>query len=435
MSGPPSISPLVPSVPEMPLNFDSLRMAPRLTPIRPNRLLNNLPLLLMAITFAVISISLEASADETAQDSARSLSRAFRDAAREANPSVVTVFSYGQNQTLSGETEDEPEEDTNEESPDESVGPMPPKQSEDGEFELSGLGSGVIINPFVDVTDEDKEKDESIYWVMTNNHVINNAKKVVVQLPNETELVAKKVHGDSASDIAVLQITSDEPLKIAQYGDSKSLDIGDWVLAIGSPFKLEATVSAGIISAKNRRLDRIRRSRLLQTDAAINPGNSGGPLVDLDGNVIAINTAIATRSGSYQGIGFAVPIDQAKWIARELASFGTVRRSTMGITTVELNAKMSKMFKLPEGMGVLVYEIIRDSAADRAGLKQLDVITEFAGQEFRKAIDLREAIEREPVGSTQTLKVIRKGKEIELEAILAPVDDPTATPDDEAEEE
>ncbi|EGF27079.1 serine protease MucD precursor [Rhodopirellula baltica WH47] len=173
----------------------------------------------------------------------------------------------------------------------------------------------------------------------------------------------------------------------------------------------------------------------MQTDAAINPGNSGGPLVDLDGNVIAINTAIATRSGSYQGIGFAVPIDQAKWIARELASFGTVRRSTMGITTVELNAKMSKMFKLQEGMGVLVYEIIRDSPADRAGLKKLDVITEFAGQEFRKAIDLREAIEREPVGSTQTLKVIRKGEEIELEAILAPVDDPTATPDDEAEEE
>ncbi|WP_233215453.1 S1C family serine protease [Rhodopirellula bahusiensis] len=400
---------------------------------QPNRSLAKLPLLAL-LTIAALFTSLHAvHADETAQDSARSLSRAFRDAAREANPSVVTVFSYGQNQSFTGDSPDEEEEESDEESPDDPVGPTPPKQSEDGEFELSGLGSGVIINPFADSADRDEESDQSIYWVMTNNHVIANAKKVVVQLPGEIELKAEKVHGDPASDIAVLQVTSSEPLKIAQYGDSKTLDIGDWVLAIGSPFKLDATVSAGIISAKNRSLERIRRSRLLQTDAAINPGNSGGPLVDLDGNVIAINTAIATRNGSYQGIGFAVPIDQAKWIARELAQHGTVRRSTIGITMVELTAKMAKTFQLTEGMGVLVYQIIRDSSADRAGLKQLDVITEFAGQEFSKPIDLREAIERQPVGSTQTFKVIRKGEEIEIEAILAPVDDPTATPADEEE--
>jgi serine protease Do len=416
------------------LKIDSPHTATQHVTIRPsNRQPSLVLLVLLVITALHVGLPVcslpNANADESAQVSARSLSRAFRDAAREAGPSVVTVLSYGQNQTLSGETTDEDQPETDEQSPDEPVGPTPPQQSEDGEFELSGLGSGVIINPFPDA-DKKANEDETTYWVMTNNHVIANAKKVVVELPNETELVAEKVHGDPASDIAVLQVTSAEALKVAQYGDSNTLDIGDWVLAIGSPFKLEATVSAGIISAKNRRLDRIRRSRLLQTDAAINPGNSGGPLVDLDGNVIAINTAIATRNGSYQGIGFAVPMDQAKWIARELASFGTVRRSTMGITTVELNAKMAKMFKLPEGLGVLVYEIIRDSPADRAGLTKLDVITEFAGQPFRKAIDLRDAIERQPVGSTQSLKVIRKGREIELEAVLAPVDDPTATPEE-----
>ncbi|WDQ19543.1 S1C family serine protease [Rhodopirellula sp. P2] len=418
---------MVPSVPAMLLNSDSFRMMPPLVAIRSQRSLTSLSLLAFLTVAALFASQPAARADEAAQVSARSLSRAFRDAAREAGPSVVTVFSYGQNQTLSGDTTDETEPEPEEESPDEPVGPTPPQQSDDGEFELSGLGSGVIINPFPNAKAED---DETTYWVMTNNHVIANAKKVVVQLPNETELVAEKVHGDPASDIAVLQVTSADALKVAQYGDSNTLDIGDWVLAIGSPFKLEATVSAGIISAKNRRLDRIRRSRLLQTDAAINPGNSGGPLVDLDGNVIAINTAIATRNGSYQGIGFAVPIDQAKWIARELAQFGTVRRSTLGVTLAELNAKNAKTFKLPEGLGVLVYQIIRKSSADRAGLKQLDVITEFAGQPFRKPIDLREAIERQPVGSTQSLKVIRKGEEIEIEVVLAPVDDPTATPEE-----
>ncbi|MCC9642670.1 trypsin-like peptidase domain-containing protein [Rhodopirellula sp. JC740] len=373
-------------------------------------------------------------ADDAAQVSARTLSKAFRDAARQATPSVVTVSSYGQNVTSSNNTSSDSQDgsdDFQEDLPNEQVQPSPPREFEDGKYELTGLGSGVIINPFHDASDDDASESPDQYWVMTNNHVIVNAKKVTIQFPDETELVAEKVHGDPASDIAVLQVTSDEPLTVAQYGDSTTLDIGDWVLAIGSPFKLEATVSAGIISAKNRILKQIRRSRLLQTDAAINPGNSGGPLVDLDGNVVAINTAIATRNGSYQGIGFAIPIDQAKWLARELAKYGTVRRSTLGITTAELTAKIAKKVRLPEGLGVLVYEIIRNSAADRAGLKQLDVITEFAGQPVHKPIDLRDAIERQPVGSKQSFKIIRGGEEMELEATLAPVDDPTASSGEE----
>lgn len=378
---------------------------------------------------------MQAAADESDQVGARALSRAFRGAARHASPSVVTVFSYRQNVAANADgnlANEKLDAEPAENSRGEDVGPMPPQQTEDGDYELSELGSGVIIDPFVGESNPNQESGEFIHWIMTNNHVIANAKKVVIQLPDETELVADKVEGDPASDIAVLRVRSPEPLVVAQYGDSDQLEIGDWVLAIGSPFKLEATVSAGIISAKNRTLERIRRGRLLQTDAAVNPGNSGGPLVDLDGKVIAINTAIATRNGGYQGIGFAIPISHARWIAQELAAFGEVRRSTIGITMVELNAKFAKLFSKREDAGVLVYEIINESPADRANIQPLDVIVEFAGQAVRKPIDLREAIERSPVGSTQTLKLLRGDEEDELEIriTLAPVEDPTATSKD-----
>ena len=212
------------------------------------------------------------------------------------------------------------------------------------------------------------------------------------------------------------------------------MEIGDWVLAIGSPFKLEATVSAGIISAKNRRLERIRRGRLLQTDAAINPGNSGGPLIDLDGNVIAINTAIATRTTGYQGVGFAIPINQAKWIADELANHGRVRRAAMGTTLVELKPRLAKKFNLEPHLGVLVYQIIEGSVADRAGFKQLDVILEFAGERVHSSNSLQEVIERKPIGSIQEVKVLRAGEEIMLKVELAPLDDPTDKRDGNGQE-
>ena len=214
----------------------------------------------------------------------------------------------------------------------------------------------------------------------------------------------------------------------------KALEIGDWVLSIGSPFRLEATVSAGIISAKNRTIETIGRVRLFQTDAAINPGNSGGPLIDLDGNVIAISTAIATRSGFNQGIGFAIPIKQAKWIADELASHGVVRRAAIGITMAELKPKIANMFKLPVGIGVLAYEVIAGSAAEQAGIKPIDVIIEFAGERVRDPRSLREAIERQPVGTLQDIKVLRDGQEIELQVELATMENPAAPTSSDEEE-
>ncbi|TWT80016.1 Periplasmic serine endoprotease DegP precursor [Planctomycetes bacterium CA13] len=336
----------------------------------------------------------------------RALSRAFRTAARRATPSVVTVFSYGQNI-------DQPKAEEDGETDPNQPGPAPPPSDNlDGNsIPLTGLGSGVIIDP--------------TGLIITNNHVINGAKKVVVQLSDETEIEATQVHGDPDSDIAIVRVEREEQFKAADIGNSDQLEIGDWVLAIGSPFRLEATVSAGIISAKNRTLQRIRRGRLLQTDAAINPGNSGGPLIDLDGKAIAISTAIATRNGGYQGIGFAIPINQAKWIADELDKHGKVRRAAIGIRLAELNPKNAKKLNLPVGLGVLVYQVIDGSAADRAGLKPLDVILEFASERVRKPSSLQEVVERKPVGSMQDVKIYRAGKEMVLSVELATLEDPT----------
>lgn len=378
------------------------------------------PFFLAAIIAALaVSPAAVGQADDAAAVGARALSRAFRDAARRATPSVVTVFSYGQGPSAA-EQEDLDGDDSGR-TDDPPIGPTPPKVAQLDGLTLTGLGSGVIVG--------------SDGWIVTNNHVITGAKRVVVQMPDESEWIAQQVHGDPSSDIAVLKLERDEELPALDYGDSDSLEIGDWVLAIGSPFKLEATVSAGIISAKNRTLDQIRRGRLLQTDAAINPGNSGGPLVDLDGNLIAINTAIATRNGGYQGIGFAIPSNQARWIAQELAEHGRVRRAAMGIRLAELNPKLAKRLSLPPYLGVLVYQVITDSAADRAGLRSMDVILEFAGQRVQKPGSLQEAVERQPVGSTQKIKIQRDGEELIREIVLAPLEDPTAAGDDSPDED
>jgi serine protease Do len=350
------------------------------------------------------SSSPSAAANSDVQAGPRALSRAFRSAARKATPSVVTILSYGQQDVLRsrrlprGDEDSESDED---------------QSARRDENQLTGLGSGVIVS------------DDGM--VITNNHVITGAKRVVVQLPDETEIEATEVRGDPNSDVATLRIAREEGFECAELGDSDLLEIGDWVLTIGSPFRLEATVSAGIISAKNRELRGIKRGRLIQTDAAINPGNSGGPMIDLDGRVVAISTAIATRNGGYQGIGFAIPINQAKWIAGELSKHGLVRRAAIGIRMAELNAKIAKKFNLPPGLGVLAYQIIEDSAAERAGIEPLDVIMEFAGEPVRDPGSLQQAVERKPVGSVQDVKVYRGGKEIMLKVELATIEDPTAT--------
>ncbi|MCC9600136.1 trypsin-like peptidase domain-containing protein [Stieleria sp. JC731] len=345
----------------------------------------------------------------------RALSLAFRMAAKRATGSVVVLFAYGQ-----GEAKDAAED--SEEESDEPPLPLlehheiptvPPPSSDlpPNPDKLTGLGSGVVLS--------------ADGLIVTNNHVIKDASRIVVQMPDETWFDAEVFRGDPDSDIGIVRIKKNELLQPIEVGDSDSLEIGDWVLAIGSPFKLQATVSAGIISGKDRHIERIPRSNMLQTDAAINPGNSGGALIDLNGRMIGISTAIATRTGYYQGVGFAVPINQAIWIADELDKHGEVRRAAIGTTLVDLKPRIAKQFDLPPYSGILVYQVIKDSVAEKAGIERLDVIVEFAGEQVRDSTALQRAIERQKIGSDHPIVVRRNGKLVELNVQLATVDDPT----------
>ncbi|WP_436717829.1 trypsin-like peptidase domain-containing protein [Roseiconus lacunae] len=343
----------------------------------------------------------------------KALSLAFRMAAKRATGSVVVLFAYGQ-----GQPEQAGDDESNDEPPLPRMEPpetpvIPPQASDlpPNPDKLTGLGSGVVLS--------------ADGLIVTNNHVIQNATRVVVQMPDETWFDAEVFRGDPDSDVGIVRIKPSELLQPIEIGDSDKLEIGDWVLAIGSPFKLQATVSAGIISGKDRHIEKIPRSNMLQTDAAINPGNSGGALIDLNGQMIGISTAIATRTGFYQGVGFAVPINQAAWIAEELDQHGEVRRAAIGTTLVDLKPRIAKQFNLPPYSGILVYQIIKDSVAEAAGIERLDVIVEFAGEKVRDSTALQRAIERQKIGSEHPIVVRRDGKLVELNVQLATVDDPT----------
>jgi serine protease Do len=285
--------------------------------------------------------------------------------------------------------------------------------SQEPEEDIPGLntnvGSGIVL--------------DAKGIILTNNHVVADADTVTVRLPNGAEVAAKDIRPDPLSDLAVLRVETDVKLVPAKMGDSDRLDIGDWVIAIGSPFELEATVSAGIISGKGRGIEKIRRGRLLQTDAAINPGNSGGPLVDLDGNVVGINTAIATVNGGYQGIGFAIPANRATWVVRELLEQGRVRRAYLGIQISELTANVAQRLKQPARSGVWIWEVIAGSPAQEAGLRIDDIVVDFAGTAVRAPGDLQEAVERKPIGSKQKLTVLRQGKQLSLEVTMVALPD------------
>ncbi|MHB8898138.1 MAG: Do family serine endopeptidase [Thermoguttaceae bacterium] len=332
--------------------------------------------------------------DKEAIDQANSLSRAFRAAAKSVIPTVVTVRTT----TKAGATADgspfrgSPLEDLFG-SPDRRH-PMVP---------LPGMGSGVIIGEGL---------------VLTNNHVVEGADTVTIDLSDGRRLEVVDIKTDPQSDLAVLHVKSDEPLPVAKLGDSDKLDIGDWVIAVGNPFELEQTVSAGIISAKGRSLGSVERARFLQTDAAINPGNSGGPLVNLSGEVIGINTAIFSRSGGYQGIGFAIPINLAKWVTPQLAESGSVRRAYLGVGIGAVTPERAKELGVTPNAGVVVENIIEGSPAAKAGLQQEDVILSFDGRVTRNVADLQEIVERAGAGSKHALSVLRDGKSLDLEVVV-----------------
>ena len=263
-----------------------------------------------------------------------------------------------------------------------------------------GLGSGVIIDP--------------AGIVMTNNHVVKDADEVIVELNDGTEVYGTEITTDPLTDLAIVRVRTTKPLPAARFGNSDALDVGDFVLAVGHPLELETSVSSGIISAKGRSLSKVPRAQFLQTDAAINPGNSGGPLVNLRGEVVGINTAIASQTGGYQGIGFAVPINLARDVVRQLRDDGAVSRGYLGISIQPLSRDMSEQFfGAPNGAGVVVSKVQPDTPAERAGIEAGDVITQFADFRVDSPSSLQRAVERVPVGTSHRLRFVRYGKTME----------------------
>ena len=263
------------------------------------------------------------------------------------------------------------------------------------------LGSGFII-----------DGDGSI---MTNNHVVENAQKIVVKLAaDDQEYEAKVIGRDSKTDIAVIKINAKTSLPAATFGDSDRLEVGEWVVAIGNPFGLDSTVTSGIVSAKGRHIGQGPYDNFIQTDASINPGNSGGPLINLRGEVIGINTAIFSRTGGNMGIGFAIPINLVKEVLPQLRGKGKVTRGFLGVLIQKVTPEIAESLGMDKGNGALVANVTKDGPADKAGVKVGDVIIEFDGKEVKDSSDLPIIVARTPVDRRATMKVLRDKKEITL---------------------
>jgi serine protease Do len=249
--------------------------------------------------------------------------------------------------------------------------------------------------------------------ILTNNHVVEGGGELTVRLYDGREFPVKEVKTDPQTDLAVVRIEGATDLQPAELGDSDEVDIGDWVIAVGNPFGLEETVTAGILSAKGRNLNMLR-GELLQTDAAINRGNSGGPLVTLEGKVIGVNTAISSTNGGSQGVGFAIPVNVAKWVSRELVEHDKVRRAYLGVYIQELDYNLARQFGVSPRKGALAAEVFPNSPAAEAGIQEGDVILQFGGEEVVGPAHLQRLVERAPLGSKQPALVVRDGRRMTL---------------------
>lgn len=271
----------------------------------------------------------------------------------------------------------------------------------------TGFGSGVIISP------------EG--YIITNNHVIKDADRVMVVLNDKKEYEAKVIGQDANTDIALLKIEG-QNFPYVEYGNSDDVALGEWVLAVGNPYNLTSTVTAGIISAKARELG-INRGQMnlesfLQTDAAINPGNSGGALVNARGELIGINTLIQSPTGAYSGYAFAVPVNIARKVVNDLKDYGKVQRAVLGIRMGELTPAWAEELKINETSGIYVGEVISGSAAQKAGLKEGDIILAINGMEVKTTPEFHEQLGKYHPGSQVQLKVNRKGEEKLLDVVL-----------------
>lgn len=288
-----------------------------------------------------------------------------------------------------------------------------------GELRRQGLGSGFVIS-------EDG-------YVVTNNHVVDRAEDIQVVIDNGKKYKAKVIGKDAKTDLALLKIDPDEKLNAVKLGDSDELKIGDWVIAIGNPFGLGYTVTAGIVSAKGRSLGLGAYDDFIQTDASLNPGNSGGPLFNLSGEVIGVNTAIVAGG---QGIGFAIPTSIAKYIINQLKENGKVSRGWLGVLVQEVTPEIAESIGLDKPFGALVSDISPDSPAEKAGIKRGDVIIEFNGKEIEDVSDLTTLASTTPPGSEVNIVALEGHEKREYDLKLGELPDKdTQHTEDEAEEE
>lgn len=270
-----------------------------------------------------------------------------------------------------------------------------------------GTGSGVIISPDG--------------FIVTNNHVIEKTDYIEVVLNDNRSYKATLIGTDPTTDLALLKIEADN-LHHVEYGNSDELKIGEWVLAVGNPFNLTSTVTAGIVSAKARNIRLLDRTyaieAFIQTDAAVNPGNSGGALVDVKGNLVGINTAIASRTGSFSGYSFAIPSGIVKKVVDDLKEYGVVQRALLGVSISDIDSDLAKELKLDKVSGVLVAGVTENGSADEAGIEKNDVIVAIEGKEIAKSSELQEKIGQYRPGEKIKVTVLRSGKEKTMDVIL-----------------
>ncbi len=340
-------------------------------------------------------------------DVAHALSSAFRNVSNKVLPSVVAIENRPdmswQSEPTSGSSRDGMADGKNpfQGTPFEDMfRGRSPRMQPHSQAPKGGIGSGVII--------------DSSGIILTNNHVVAGGGKVIVRTQDGREFEAIEVVTDPKTDIAVVKIQGNSNLTAAPLGNSDLTSVGDWVVALGQPFGLEGTVTAGIVSAKNRGIGITDRENFIQTDAAINPGNSGGPLVNLHGEVIGINTAISSRDGDNSGIGFAVPSNLARWVSDQLIATGTVKRSYLGVGIQPVSYDLASQLGVPPGGGVAVTDVFPGTPAAKTGLKAGDVIIKFGDHAVSKPQQLQLAVERSAVGVSVAIGVIRDGKPIVL---------------------
>lgn len=353
--------------------------------------------LLLLTSFFGLLLPANILAQEAGIENLRQTGLAFREVAKKVSPAVVFIKVEKEVEAQSSQT---PLSQPFDEFFRRYFG-QPPQQHQAPQRQPKqrsiGQGSGFIISPDG--------------YIMTNNHVVGDADQVTVTLLDGREYKADIIGTDPPTDVAIIKI-DESGLPFLRFSDSDKLEVGDWVLAFGNPFGLSHTLTAGIVSAKGRSgIGLNDYENFIQTDAAINPGNSGGPLIDLDAKVVGMNTAIFSRSGGYMGIGFAIPINMAQHIREQLVESGSVTRGRLGVYIQDMTADLADSFDLEKGDGIIVAQVIKDSPASEAGLKQGDLILKLDGKKVSKVADFRNQISFTRPGTKVKLLIQRDGKQ------------------------